>query len=303
MGELEEYIETLKEETKSFSELEVIRYVYIKLGKVMTFDLKFAFGSEKNKNKIYKYSLCNRKSLNKYLESKTIICKSLAYLLEYVLKELGINIITVFDDDYAVNYTHVYNIIRLQDGNCIKIDLQSDLEFIQAHLRTRYFGQAIYSTCKGINRDELEQIDKKIKYISDSEYYADDYDYLIKTVIDYFPNLNDKLEFLLSNLDPYDYYKNMGYAEFRWHFFNRVNLFLTSKEKRKIHVLDMYYLHGQERFYTLCFMVDINNNEREIYLYSLKTKQFEKLSPNEFLDECENNLHSIRNIPRIRRQS
>lgn len=43
------------------------------------------------------------------LNDNIIICKSLSYIIEKILLELGINIKTVFDTDGYTKYPHVYN--------------------------------------------------------------------------------------------------------------------------------------------------------------------------------------------------
>ena len=85
MNELESYISFIKEKTADYSELEKVRYVYIDLGKKMTFDLNFAFGDEYMKEYIYKHCFYNLDDLNEFFKKKTIICKSLALLFKYIV--------------------------------------------------------------------------------------------------------------------------------------------------------------------------------------------------------------------------
>ncbi|MBE6155048.1 MAG: hypothetical protein E7163_05745 [Firmicutes bacterium] len=297
MNNLIEYIILLKEKTKYFNELEKIRYVYIDIGSKMTFDLKFAFGNENTKEKIYRSCLYNLEKLNKCYESKTIICKSLAYLLEYVLKSLGINITTLIND-YEINgYNHVYNIIRLND-DIISIDLQKDLENIQAHLKTKYFGLSTNQKGIVIDSNTLKEIDLKIGYITEDKYYSDEYYYLMRGILDSIPDLNDKISFILNNVDPYDDYLYMKYAEFRWHFINNMYLYLKEKEKRKVGIFDMYYEINNDRKYILGIIVNVNNYDKKIYLYNEENNKFENLSIAEFNDKIKNGLLSIRELPK-----
>lgn len=108
MSALEEYIEKAKNNTKNLTEIEKIRYVYLDLGKRLSFDLNFSFGNSKNKEKIYKKS-GTKKAWDEGLNDNIIICKSLSYIIEKILLELGINIKTVFDTDGYTKYPHVYN--------------------------------------------------------------------------------------------------------------------------------------------------------------------------------------------------
>ena len=90
MDYLDNYINKLLIQTKEFTELEKVRYVYLDLGKIMSFDLLFYYGNEKNKRKIYKECESKEEKLANALKSGIGICKSIAYLLEYILTKLNI---------------------------------------------------------------------------------------------------------------------------------------------------------------------------------------------------------------------
>lgn len=302
LSELDKYIEELKIKTKDFTELEKIRYVYIDMGKKFTFDLNFSFGNKNQKQKIYKSCINNKDNLEESFKSKIIICKSLSYLLEYILKSLGIKIITYsIPNDYSKDCIHVLNIIHLQDGRRLSIDLQSDLEMIQSRRRTKYFGVPIHEEYSGITRKELETIDLKMGYISKNQYYSDDYRYLMDTIIPYFNKLEEKLDFLLSNFDIYDSSKNMQYAEMRWYIVNQIREYLTEKEYRKIHILDLYFDKEDTRDYTICFIVDVPIY-RIIYIYSPISKSFEKISIEDFQEKLQSGWKSHEKIPRLQRK-
>ena len=85
LNELDKYIEQIKgykSKNPQLTELELVRYVYIDLGKRLSFDLEFIpFGNYKNREKIYKKS-SGDENLNKCMETNTIICKSAAYIME-----------------------------------------------------------------------------------------------------------------------------------------------------------------------------------------------------------------------------
>lgn len=101
MSHLKEYIDNLKNRIASKKNMEIvdiIRYVYIDLGKKMDFDLNYTFGNSKAKTKIYEKPI-NEQELNNIMETHTIICKSLAYLMERILKEFDIDISTAREDN------------------------------------------------------------------------------------------------------------------------------------------------------------------------------------------------------------
>ena len=90
MSSLEKYVEKVKKETEGFSSMEKLRYIYWDLGSKFAFDLDFSFGNSKTRKQIYDHSR-SEDDLNRCLENNTAICKSIAYIFSYVMKELGVN--------------------------------------------------------------------------------------------------------------------------------------------------------------------------------------------------------------------
>ena len=102
MSKLTEYIKELKNNVAqkgNLSEIEIIRYVYINLGKKMDFDLNYTFGNKKEKEKIFQ-KVIDDEELEKVFEAHTAICKSLSYLLEKILKEFNIDARTIRENNY-----------------------------------------------------------------------------------------------------------------------------------------------------------------------------------------------------------
>ena len=65
------------------TEVEIIRYVYLDLGKRFTFNVKFTpFGRSRDKQNLYKYHSRNIRDLNECMETNIVICKSASYILE-----------------------------------------------------------------------------------------------------------------------------------------------------------------------------------------------------------------------------
>lgn len=87
MSSLEKYIEKVKEETKNFSDIEKLRYVYLDLGKRFSFNLDFSFGNSETKKKIYNKSHKSNE-LEQSMENNTIICKTSSTIYEYIMKKI-----------------------------------------------------------------------------------------------------------------------------------------------------------------------------------------------------------------------
>ena len=239
MSSLEKYVEKVKKETEGFSNIEKLRYIYWDLGSKFAFDLDFSFGNSKTRKQIYDHSR-SEDDLNRCLENNTAICKSIAYIFSYVMKELGVNIESVIDEEDFRKCPHIYNVLITEDGRKYRFDLQEDMRNIKAQLRTQYFGIPIEDEEQElISRAELDQIDKKQGHISEKSYYTDEYLELIKMHLPMFEDFGQKVQFVLENSEAYTNPK-MGYADRKWRMEdligneNKDGLLFSKEEKYKI---------------------------------------------------------------------
>ena len=297
MNELESYISFIKEKTADYSELEKVRYVYIDLGKKMTFDLNFAFGDKYMKEYIYKHCFYNLDDLNEFFKKKTIICKSLALLFQYIVKELGIKITSV--NYIEINgYNHVYNVITLKDDSVFAVDLQRDLENIQSHSKTKYFGMNVNNKDNIINDNNLKDVDLNIGYITIDNFYTDEYYYLMKPIVDSFSDLSSKISFILNNINQIDDYKNMNVSETRWYYLHTILLYLTEKEKNKKIIFDLYYVDDKKVKYTFAFFIN-DKHSKNIFLYDDNLKVFHNMTLLEFKNKLLNGLNPVCELPKL----
>ena len=247
MNNLDKYVEEIKDELKIRNiedELEIIKFVYLDLGKNFSFDIDYLpFGNNKTRNNIYKYHCRNIDDLNKCMDNKLVICKSVSYILEYVLSNFGINIKTLKDELDTRKTPHVFNLIKTSDGRKFCVDLQKDMYNIQTHSFTSNFGlKSIYNTQLAINRSEQEKIDRKLGYITKDNYYSDDYLYLLHSIADSIDDFKTKAEFIIENIDIYPT-KKMGYMDRQWHHVDVLKEFFNSKE------FDYEYNSGKIKIY------------------------------------------------------
>ena len=287
MSSLEKYIEKVKEETKNFSDIEKLRYVYLDLGKRFSFNLDFSFGNSETKKKIYNKSHKSNE-LEQSMENNTIICKTSSTIYEYIMKKLGINIKTETDDIDMRKYPHTYNVVTTKENKKYLFDLQEDMRYIKAHLRTQRFGISMQKDDEEpiINRFELEQIDKKLKYITNELYYTDEYLELIKNNMKMFDDFSERVQDLIG-CD------------------NKEGLLFSQKERNKIHLIDCYIENNGKRDYKLCMAVD-KKDDTDIYIFSEDTNSFEKKTLKEFAQMTENdglvNLQKIKNLRQAQRE-
>lgn len=299
MSNLNKYIENIKEyilQKGDMTETEIIRHIYIDLGKRFSFNPKFKpFGNSKNNQNLYKYHSRNLTDLDKCMETNTVICKSVAYILEYILKKFGVNIITFIDSDNYRKCPHVYNIITPKDGKPYMVDLQEDMYHIQSHSFTKNFGLSVTDeNTYVISRFEQEQMDRKSGYIDDENYYSDDYLYLLKYDVDFMENFDEKARFVLENIDIYNN-PNMGYTDRQWHHKTVLEEFFNKKEfnystgNSKIRIIDCYKDINNERHYVNCIAVQTKNGT-QIYIYNKKQYRYCQMDLMNFAKAVQNGL-------------
>ena len=300
MGLLNEYIEQAKEKTRGYSDIEKLREVYIDLGKKFQFDINFSFGNAKQRMQIYSGGISNE-ALERNMETETIICKSLSYIFEYIMKELEVNITTVVDEYDRRKCKHMYNVLETKGNKRYKFDLQEDMRFIKARMRTRHFGVAMQEKADNlVSRQTLGEIDKKIGYISDEKYYTDEYLEILKLGMNLHDSLTSKMKFLLENLEEYTD-PNMKYADRRWRMedlignSNMQGLLFSNEEKNKINIVDCYQDINGERKYILCITVE-EKGKIVIFMFDENANSFKKLKLEEFAEYVKNGLTNMQGI-------
>lgn len=300
MNSIKNYIEKMKKETEGYSEDEIVRAVYIDLGKRLSFNLDFFLGNAEQQKKIY--ATRGMHMAEEALNSNIIICKDSSHIMEIVLKHLGIDVITTVDpDEYKKKCAHVFNIVRPKDGRpAYKVDLQQDLENIQAHMRTTEFGTALTSEFPDtISRDELERIDKKIGYIGRGYYYADEYIDLLRLYASYFKNIQERLGFVLNNIEIY-HNKEMQYAERRKLHKGILKKIFTRDELTKIHQIDCYIDNHTGREYIPCITASTPKRRTDIYLFSPQENKYNKIDYEDLIQQMNNGLVLKQIIPEVK---
>lgn len=127
--------------------LEKIRYIYIQLGKRMSYDINVIL--EKNDNFIFN-SLGNINNLWGALSTGKMTNVSIVKIFKYLCSLLSIDCEIVQSNDYG----YLYNKVVIDD-QIIFLDLMKDVPYIQAGFSTMYFSSY---------NDDIE-LDKKIGYV------------------------------------------------------------------------------------------------------------------------------------------
>lgn len=324
MKTVNEYISYIVNEIKEKNitdELTILKFIYFDLGKRFLFDAKFfPFGSSKYRTNLYKYHSRNTEDLDNCFKTDLIICRSVAYILSRVCRELDIDIRVVSCEPnehlYGIkqqssNYPHVYNEVTLKDGRTFNIDLQDDMRNIKSNSFTKYFGtKDIEGKEYVIPRSEQEIIDRKLGYISEDNYYFDDYLYLLHYYVDHIEDFDEKINFILENIDNVSR-KNMGFADREWlhkeileEFFS-LDEFDYDNNTGRIIIINCYKNEKDSGEYISIIQVN-GNNELKFYLYDEEEYKYNEISIDEvarlFIDGYISHKYKIHGIDRYVRR-
>ncbi len=134
----------------NLNKLEIAKYLYINIGKLISYDINII--PEKNETiNYYQFSSINNiwGALSNLKATNQAYCKLYLYLCSYF--DISCDIINVNDKKNLANKLTI-------DNNTLIVDLTSDIPYIQAGYKTRYFS----------DYNETLELDKKIKYINDN---------------------------------------------------------------------------------------------------------------------------------------
>ena len=214
---------------EGLSKIEQARYIYIELGKLVSFDEGYWLGNRREKEKIYKLS--RKVKEFKDLKSNKVICVSLSKLYNYLLNKIGIEAIQESKEEGK--FAHVYSVIIMDKKRC-KVDLQKDLKNIQAKLRTMHFDEEEIITPKG-----LEKIDEKIGYSYEGEKTLKEMLERIKKKIERSQNFKDKIKIILEEIGENENILKMGYTE-KMYFYDKIISLLFRIDGNKLAINDMF---------------------------------------------------------------
>ncbi len=291
MNDLEKFVEEVKQKTKGMQDIEIIRYVYIKLGLKMSFDLAFSFGNKKQRLEIYRNCIYNLTKLEEDYKKETIICKSLSFILEYVLKELGFQVTTGYKEASS-RIKHTYNVVLLPNNEVVYLDLQEDLENIQFRLRPKNFKSRL-------NRKELEEIDLKIGYITKDNYYRDEFLEFLKYNIEMVDSLEAKISLVVDTICSLDLSK-YGYAEVKFSFQNIIDYLFKNKDKRKIFLIDIC-CNKELKQYAFCIACCLPNLEYKYFIIEPEKHSYRIVTKKDLEEITWENFKPLESIPGLKK--
>ena len=267
-------VEQLKQNMPNFEgnqeeqELKKALYLYIKLGKIKSFDEKYYFGNSKTRQKIYYVAQKEKKRPDEIAKKRKIVCVTLTHLYCNILEEFGIKAIP----SEPIESEHIYPIIITKNKNRYMADLQSDLENVQTKSELNYF-RPLES-----NSIELEKFRKKLtQYLIEIKYIKNENDNKnekIEKIHKNVKNLNahEALKEILENKELYDGNEDMEIIELYKFYKNALKIISPKFFEKKIFMFNCYKQIKDEKEYTLCAF-----SEQETikpYLFSKKNRKF-----------------------------
>ena len=289
----------LKKIPEGLSDLEKARFVYLELGKMVSFNEEYWFGNSNIKNKIYK-SQTKIEDL-KDIKNNKIICVSLSNLYNYMMGRIGIKAVQAHDVNDS---RHVYSEFEI-DGKRYKADLQKDLHFIQTKRRTWEFGEIDVSVADSeVNTEEIEKIDAKIGYSYQGEKNFRRLITNIENEIKKVDELDKKMNIILNKISEYEDISKMEYSEKIWYYYYIIKRMLTLQEKKRECENQLYTEDNDKRKYTCCISVLKRDGEFYRMIYSEKNGKFIPVEDEILIELIEDGLKTCRNekIPGLKKK-
>lgn len=273
----------------NLTQIEQARYIYLQLGKLFTFDEKYWLGNSKTRRMIYKSA--KRIQTPKDLKNNKVICVSLTNMYNSLLQRMGIEAEAVHAEDDL----HVYTIFKI-DGVEYEADLQRDMKFIQAHRKTRSFGrEPDYSTRKLISDEQMQEMDDKFGYTYEGDEYLAILIDRLRDKLELLPNMEQKIKYALKKIERFEADTDMGFVEKMLYYEMILPDVLSSKESKKVQIMDMYVEKDGERKYTCCISANKEKNEYVRYMYSEKTGTFLPIDEQELIKLMSEGLRTVGN--------
>lgn len=273
----------------NLTQIEQARYIYLQLGKLFTFDEKYWLGNSKTRRTIYRAA--KKVHSPKDLKSNKVICVSISNTYISLLEKMGIEAEAVHAEDDL----HVYTIFKV-DGVEYEADLQRDMKFIQAHRKTRSFGrEPDYSTRKLISDEQMQEMDDKFGYTYEGDEYLAILIDRLRDKLELLPNMEQKIEYALKKIESFEADTDMGFVEKMLYYEMILPDVLSSKESKKVQIMDMYVEEDGERKYTCCISANKEKNEYVRYMYSEKTGTFLPIDEQELIKLMSEGLRTVGN--------
>lgn len=300
----------------TLSEFEKIRYLYIELGKLLSFDINYVSVHDRKSEDVYW-----REVDFDNIDRSEFICRQISDMYAELLKRAGVSAESIWkpmlgdDDDFDQTFRHKYTVVKLSDGREFIADLVYDMPFVQKGYGTMFFGtttEELLSDIETIDSKEIEAADKKIGYSFPKDLYKTTYTYtdnfiqMLKADMQNEDHLRDYVAYNFSEEEARDFKKNslikykfdvmsrfftvsdMGFREGRMVLEKIFLDFFTEEEKKEISLHDLLTEHEEYNGYRRvgntdmmkCFVWKKAEDDYEYYVFE-KGKNLRHISKEE----------------------
>lgn len=290
----------IKQIPDNLDDIEKARYVYLNLGKLLSYDEKYWYGNSEIKNRIYKKSMCTTPRFSEIQpnKKKKVICVSISKLYSSVLNKVGIK------SGQQKEIDHVYNYLTI-NNNFYLADLNNDLKYIQLNLPTKHF---FVRGANVLSKYNLQCIDEKLGYFYDGEKHFNNVIRLIKYKIRGMDKLNDKMQCIFDLAPAIPGLKDLELIERNSIYNYLAQSTLNNKEFLRVRPIELYETKiddkkrkNRDNYQTVYITQDFNKETKKTdfsyFLFSDKEKKFSRVSPNNLLDFIEKNNLDYQKIP------
>lgn len=273
----------------NLTQIEQARYVYLQLGRLVTFDEKYWLGNSKSRRQIYKSA--KRVRDFKDMKDNKVICVSISNLYNSLLAKLGIEAEAVRAEDEI----HIYTIFKI-DGIEYEADLQRDLQFIQTHRKTRMFGRdPEFSMKRQISDQQMKEMDEKFGYTYEGDEKLSILINRLSNELKKIPDMEERVKLALEEIAEFEAETDMGFVEKMSYYELLFADIFDKQEANKTQIIDMYVEKDGERKYTCCISANTGKNEYCRFIYSEKTGTFLPIDEADLIELMDQGLRTVAN--------
>ena len=312
----------IKNMPENLSNLEKTKYLYMEIGKVLSYNIEFKYCQDYRFQKDIYGEEISIEDIEKgdYQNKIIIVCSQAGKIIQEALKK--VNIKSQLFGYEPGECSHI-DVIANIDGKNYCLDIALDLANIQKGFQTTGFAlkSKLYdgTKCDTLTKEKIKQIDEKLGYCKNGM-YMDDVINMIKQEINDSENIQEfmrkenpelnnvkitKEMILKYKIDfIYKYIKNnieeenkMSIYEVKSYYRNIFRAILTAEEMLKNNSYDFYYYENGKIKNSSISEYDIKD-ELIYYIYDDKKRGYEKIS-NEDLKKISNNINFYELKPKL----
>jgi len=258
---------------QEFSDEELMRWLYLELGKHFSFDIKYRYAiTAEEKAKIESAAKDVVMRTRRINNPDSIICIDVEETMQMLLTDLfGIDSRVVVDGSGP----HVYLEVRTQNYGRVKLDLQEDLYNIKAGRRTEHFAnESCYDgrNYMTIPENTIREIDKKLGYIGEDEKYMQDYLEKYREKIEECETPDEKIRkvFVILEAKFFNQLSEMKYCE-------RTELYKKVIKEMMPDIDIKHKTFRKDGQLLSCFIVPGDNDCQVYYLYNKEKRCYEEI--------------------------